>query len=175
MRRDRGRARRQEQQSAISERSLGVDSTAILLRWLTEPSSRDFPLHNLIVITAMTGNEWSVTGQMVTIGKPRYHNVRSSWSGRRLRRRVWDIAVADGDRISTGWSIPKPVSTAAECWLWHAFRDRAGRLGHGLGVLAGSRPMIMSVDRCVDQGTGAAGPVWPVMDADYWSRGAGRS
>jgi hypothetical protein len=45
---------------------LGVDSTAILLRWLTDPSSRDFPLHNLIVITAMTGNEWSVTGEMVT-------------------------------------------------------------------------------------------------------------
>ena len=41
---------------------LGVDSTAILLRWLTEPSSRDFELADLTVITAMTGDEWRQTG-----------------------------------------------------------------------------------------------------------------
>jgi hypothetical protein len=40
---------------------LGVDSTAILLRWLTDPSSRDFELADLIVIAAMTGDEWERT------------------------------------------------------------------------------------------------------------------
>lgn len=40
---------------------LGVDSTAILLRWLTEPASRDFDLSQLTVITAMTGDEWEHT------------------------------------------------------------------------------------------------------------------
>ena len=45
---------------------LGVDSTAILLRWINEPSSRDFDLSDLIVITAMTGDEWDITGQHVT-------------------------------------------------------------------------------------------------------------
>jgi hypothetical protein len=44
---------------------LGVDSTAILLRWITEPSSRDFELSDLIVLTAMTGDEWDFTGQAV--------------------------------------------------------------------------------------------------------------
>jgi hypothetical protein len=44
---------------------LGVDSTAILLRWLSDPSSRDFDLADLIVIVAMTGNEWDVTGRHV--------------------------------------------------------------------------------------------------------------
>lgn len=34
---------------------LGCDSSAILARWLTDPSSRDFPLHELAVITGMTG------------------------------------------------------------------------------------------------------------------------
>lgn len=34
---------------------LGCDSSAILARWLTDPSSRDFELHELAVITAMTG------------------------------------------------------------------------------------------------------------------------
>ena len=40
---------------------LGVESTAILLRWLEEPSSRDFSLEDLTVITAMTGKEWPDT------------------------------------------------------------------------------------------------------------------
>jgi hypothetical protein len=44
---------------------LGADSTAILLRWLFEPSSRDFALEDLVVVTAMTGDEWPVTGQLV--------------------------------------------------------------------------------------------------------------
>jgi hypothetical protein len=45
---------------------LGVDSTAILLRWLEEPSSRDFKLDDLVVITAMTGHEFEETGALVT-------------------------------------------------------------------------------------------------------------
>jgi hypothetical protein len=44
---------------------LGVDSTAILLRWITEPESRDFDLSDLIVVTAMTGDEWPATGRLV--------------------------------------------------------------------------------------------------------------
>ena len=41
---------------------LGVDSTAILLRWLLEPASRDFDLDDLVVVSAMTGDEWEKTG-----------------------------------------------------------------------------------------------------------------
>lgn len=37
---------------------MGVESTAILLRWLTEPSSRDFDLDQLTVLTAQTGDEF---------------------------------------------------------------------------------------------------------------------
>jgi hypothetical protein len=57
----------------VAERSLvffsygmGVDSTAILLRWLFEPESRDFDLRDLVILSAMTGDEWPQTGQMVT-------------------------------------------------------------------------------------------------------------
>jgi len=35
-----------------------VESVAILLRWLLETETRDFPLNELIVITAMVGAEW---------------------------------------------------------------------------------------------------------------------
>lgn len=58
---------------------MGVDSTAILLRWLTDESSRDFPLDQLTVITAMTGDEWPRTGQVVTdhvLPLMREHGVR---------------------------------------------------------------------------------------------------
>lgn len=44
---------------------LGADSTAILLRWLTDPTSRDFALEDLIVITAMTGDEFTDTRELV--------------------------------------------------------------------------------------------------------------
>lgn len=40
---------------------LGVDSTAILLRWILEPSTRDFALGDLLAITAQTGSEWPDT------------------------------------------------------------------------------------------------------------------
>ncbi|WNV83094.1 hypothetical protein [Umezawaea sp. Da 62-37] len=40
---------------------LGRDSVAILARWLTDPSSRDFDLSELAVITGMTGQEWPAT------------------------------------------------------------------------------------------------------------------
>jgi hypothetical protein len=45
---------------------LGVDSTAVLLRWLEEPDSRDFSLEQLLVVTAMTGDQWATTGEHVT-------------------------------------------------------------------------------------------------------------
>lgn len=41
----------------IHSHGMGVESTAITLRWLNEPESRDFCLCQLIVITAQTGDE----------------------------------------------------------------------------------------------------------------------
>ena len=51
---------------------LGEDSTAIILRWLEDPSSRDFDLSELAIVTAMTGNEWERTrGAVETLVLPR--------------------------------------------------------------------------------------------------------
>ena len=58
---------------------LGVDSTSILHRWLTHPQSRDFSLNDLIVISAMTGDEFPDTGRLVTqhiLPLLRQHRVR---------------------------------------------------------------------------------------------------
>ena len=40
---------------------MGVESNAILTRWLTDPKSRDFSLEELTVITAQTGDEHTDT------------------------------------------------------------------------------------------------------------------
>jgi hypothetical protein len=45
---------------------MGADSTALLLRWVHEPATRPCELADLLVITAMTGDEWPVTGHLVT-------------------------------------------------------------------------------------------------------------
>jgi hypothetical protein len=44
---------------------MGVDSTALLLRWLCEPKSRDFDLDDLVVLTAQTGDEFKDTQRLV--------------------------------------------------------------------------------------------------------------
>lgn len=45
---------------------LGADSTAILLRWLHEPDTRPAPWDEIVLVTALTGDEWSVTGEQVS-------------------------------------------------------------------------------------------------------------
>lgn len=45
---------------------MGLDSTAMLLRWLTDASSRDFELADLVVLTAMTGHEFAATTDAVS-------------------------------------------------------------------------------------------------------------
>ncbi len=67
---------------------MGVDSTAILLRWLEEPTSRDFDLAQLIVVTAMTGDEWARTGRDVeahVLPRLRAHGVRYVQAARAAR------------------------------------------------------------------------------------------
>lgn len=49
----------------VQSYGMGVESTAIAFRWVEDPASRDFDLDDLIVVTAMTGNEWSDTHRLV--------------------------------------------------------------------------------------------------------------
>jgi hypothetical protein len=79
-----------DQPLVVFSYGLGLDSTAILLRWLTEPHTRDFPLHNLICVTAHTGSEWAVTGRMVTehvLPLMRRHQVRFIQVARKASQR----------------------------------------------------------------------------------------
>jgi hypothetical protein len=53
-------------ETTVLSYGLGVDSTAVLLRWLFEPDTRPCDLSRLIVITSMVGNEWPDTYRDVT-------------------------------------------------------------------------------------------------------------
>jgi hypothetical protein len=53
------------QRKIIFNYGLGWDSTAILLRWLLEPETRDFQLDQLIVIVAQVGEEFAGTRRLV--------------------------------------------------------------------------------------------------------------
>src|SRR5207247_1590235 len=44
---------------------MGVDSTALLLRWLHEPECRDFSLENVVCLTSQTGDEFQETKRLV--------------------------------------------------------------------------------------------------------------
>jgi hypothetical protein len=50
----------------VLSNGLGVESVAIILRWLLEPETRDFPIEQLTVVTAMVGAEWPDTGDDFT-------------------------------------------------------------------------------------------------------------
>jgi hypothetical protein len=66
---------------------MGADSTALLLRWILEPATRPCRLDQILVITAMTGDEWPVTGHLVAghiLPLLRAHGIR--WVTGRTRR-----------------------------------------------------------------------------------------
>ena len=44
---------------------LGADSTAVLLRWFHEPETRPAPWNQIVVLSAMTGDEWKATHEQV--------------------------------------------------------------------------------------------------------------
>lgn len=80
---------------------LGTDSTAILLRWINDPSSRDFELSDLIVVTAMTGDEWPESGELVEdhiLPLLREHGIRYIQVARATGSQRDDIVVLDDSR-----------------------------------------------------------------------------
>jgi hypothetical protein len=68
-----------EAQPVVLSYGLGVDSTALLLRWLEEAGSRDFELDKLVVLTAITGDEFPDTVRLVTshiLHRLRHYRIR---------------------------------------------------------------------------------------------------
>lgn len=80
---------------------MGVESTAILVRWLEDASVRPCPLHELVVITAQTGDEYEDTRKDIeahVLPMLRHHNVRYVQVGRRGHSQADGIVVLSDTR-----------------------------------------------------------------------------
>ncbi|CRK56938.1 hypothetical protein [Alloactinosynnema sp. L-07] len=112
----------------------GVDSAAILFGWLTDPSTRDFDLDELLIITACTGEEYPSTfeavdahlipalaaagvrflqvgrgGQAVSDG---YDVLADSFAPTHLvRRGAWHL----GSEMDAALTVPQVVDGRREC------------------------------------------------------------
>jgi hypothetical protein len=66
-------------ETTILSYGMGVESTAILLRWCFEEDTRPCPLDRLVVITAQVGNEYKDTCrdvEMYVLPMMRRHRIR---------------------------------------------------------------------------------------------------
>jgi hypothetical protein len=92
---------RERDPKIVASFGMGVESSACLLSWLERPETRDFDLSDLLVITAMTGNEWEITGQRVRdhiLPRLREHNIRYVQVARRTGSQSDGIVVLDDSR-----------------------------------------------------------------------------
>lgn len=83
---------------------MGVESVAILLRWLEEPEIRDFDLNDLIVITSQTGDEYADTKRDMeahVLPRMRQHGVRFVQVARAGHLEEDGITVLDDSRTPT--------------------------------------------------------------------------
>jgi len=90
--------------SVVMSFGLGLDSTALLMRWIIEPASRDFALGDLALVTAMTGHESAATTEAMTrlvLPRLREHSIRFiqvARSRRKTTRAGNGIVVLDDSR-----------------------------------------------------------------------------
>ena len=121
---------------------LGADSTAVLLRWLSEPETRPCDLADLLVVTAMTGDEWAVTGRLVTrhiLPRLRAYEIRYAQVARAGPVQADGVAVLDDSRR------PRQLHLAG-----------AFRLSDELRA-AGTVPQVAGVRKCSLKAKG-----WPI-------------
>src|SRR5690349_7951977 len=83
---------------------MGTGSTALLLRWIHEPAIRPCALAELLAVTAQTGDEWPVTGQLVSrymLPLLRAHRIRWAQVARTGPRQADGITVLSDTRHPT--------------------------------------------------------------------------
>ncbi|MEH1124780.1 hypothetical protein [Micromonospora sp. CPCC 206061] len=90
---------------------MGTDSVALLTRWLLDPDSRGFDLDRLVVLTAMTGDEYATTGELMTthvLPLLRHNSVRYVQLSRAGQSSAAGYAVLDDSRAPTAMHMRGP-------------------------------------------------------------------
>ena len=88
-------------ETTILSYGMGVESTAILLRWCFEEATRPCPLDRLVVITAQVGDEYKDTGSDVetyVLPMMRRHRIRFVQVARHGHREADGISILDDSR-----------------------------------------------------------------------------
>ena len=87
--------------ATILSYGMGVESSAILLRWIMIPATRPCPLQDLIVITSQVGDEYADTGRDVEahiLPLMRVHGIRYVQVARHGHFEAEGITVLDDSR-----------------------------------------------------------------------------
>lgn len=182
--------------TVVMSNGCGVDSAAILFRWLTDPLTRDFGLDELLVITACTGDEYDSTvaavdthlipalaaagvrflqvargGQVVSDG---YDVLADSFTPTHLvRRGAWHL----GEEMENALTVPQVVDGRRECTyrakgevLDAAIADElvAGRIAPVFRHVIGySAEEISRVEKDTSYTTNSRNPWYPLLDWDW--------
>jgi hypothetical protein len=88
-------------EKTILSYGMGVESTAILLRWCFEEATRPCPLDRVVVITAQVGDEYKDTGRDVetyVLPMMRRHRIRFVQVARHGHREADGISILDDSR-----------------------------------------------------------------------------
>ena len=96
---------------------MGVDSVALALRWIHDPATRPCPLDRILFVSAMTGDEWPITGTMMTdhvLPVFREHRIRYAQIARAGMRDADGIAVLDDSREPRLMYLRGPVALSQE-------------------------------------------------------------
>lgn len=173
---------------------MGTESTAILLRWLTEPATRDFDLADLVLLTAMTGDEFAETGELVethVLPLLTEHGIRFVQVARNGPSQTEGISVLSDSRstdrlhlrtdyrlsteLTLAGTVPQRATGRRLCSLhfkgWPLDTWLAGEFGatpfrHVMGFNAGERTRIL---RDASYSTEARNSEYPLLEWG-WSR-----
>ncbi len=88
---------------------MGCDSFERLHQWLTNPNSRDFDLADLIVLTAMTGNEFSKTGELM---ERHLFPLLAAANVRTVQ------VMKAGPHVRDGYTVLDDSRAPTKCWLY---------------------------------------------------------
>jgi hypothetical protein len=136
---------------------MGIESTAILVRWLLEPMTRPCALEDLIVLTAMTGDEYADTGRDVTnfvLPLLREHSIRYVQVARAGAKE------ADGITVLSDTRQPELLYLEGDYRLSDELRS------------AGTVPQVAGVHRCSLKAKAAPLEFWLSTHANFSYRQA---
>lgn len=178
-----------EGQPVVANLGMGVDSSAIVTRWLLEPQSRGFDLDQLTILIASVGEEYQRTKDAMEqclfplIARHRVRTVQVARAGQSVKegyvvlddtrtptRLVTEVPVTLGGRMLDVGTVPQVSSTLRACsdWIKHLPLDSwlADHVGHAPFVhcIGYSAEEVRRAQRDLDGNKGHRRPDFPSCD-----------